>query len=414
MNMFNDITTLNNYLSNLRTGDYQRDNFDAFLKKVKFKFDLPAIHIAGTNGKGTTGQIINDIYVKAGYKVGYYRSPYFLTPLEVITINNINIELQEFEEMISPYYKEIKKYNLSSFEVETFAALSFFKKQQCQICIIECGMGGEVDATNIFIPILSIITSIGLEHTMFLGSSISEIAFQKAGILKDDVTCIIGDLNQEATDAIAYKAHETNSLLIKRQDYLNERLVDNGYYFDFKPYQNLFISSTGFYCLEDAAIALSAIEFLKKDYPYQEDNIKDALKEFHINGRMNILNSNPLLIADGAHNPEGIQLLRQSLEKLNKEDKPIHIIFAAFKDKNIDAMLAELSFISKDIVLTSFEHPRARKDNDYFLFLDEYQYQENPLSLISDKIKNYPDDIVVVCGSLAFAYYVVSNRRKLL
>ena len=98
--MFNDITTLNNYLSNLRTGDYQRDNFDAFLKKVKFKFDLPAIHIAGTNGKGTTGQIINDIYVKAGYKVGYYRSPYFLTPFEVITINNINIELQEFEEMI--------------------------------------------------------------------------------------------------------------------------------------------------------------------------------------------------------------------------------------------------------------------------------------------------------------------------
>ena len=200
--------------------------------------------------------------------------------------------------------------------------------------------------------------------------------------------------------------------MIKRQDYLNERLVDNGYYFDFKPYQNLFISSTGFYCLEDAAIALSAIEFLKKDYPYQEDNIKDALKEFHINGRMNILNSNPLLIVDGAHNHEGIQLLRQSLEKLNKEDKPIHIIFAAFKDKNIDAMLAELSFISKDIVLTSFEHPRARKDNDYFLFLDEYQYQENPLTLIKNKMEMYPNDIIVVCGSLAFAYFIVNDWRN--
>lgn len=406
--MLNDVLKLNEYLKSLRV-EYQRDNFDTFLKKIKFNFDVPSIHIAGTNGKGTTGTILNNIYINHGYKVGYYRSPYFKTPLEVISINNKSITLDEFGSIVKQYQKEIKKYDLSSFEVETFVALTWFKNQGCDICVIECGMGGENDATNIFTPILSIITSIGLEHTEYLGSSISEIAFNKAGIIKDNIPCLVGKLDEEALNAIALKASRTNSNVIQMQESLNETYKDNGFEFDFKPYEKLFINSIGLFSIQDACIALSCIDLLKDSFIVDEKDIRKGLKEFHLFGRMNILNNNPLTIVDGAHNPHGISALKDSIEKINVNNKPVHIIFATFKDKNLSSMLTELSFISNDVTLTTFPHERARSKEEYFLYLDEYKFEEDPIKLLKDKIDEFNDDIIVVCGSLAFAYYVLDK-----
>ncbi len=406
--MFKDTFELATYLKSLRV-EYQRDNFDTFLKKIKFDFDVPSIHIAGTNGKGTTGLILNDIYINHGYKVGYYRSPYFKTPLEVITINNKSITLDEFASLIKQYQKEIKKYDLSSFEVETFIALTWFKNQGCDICVIECGMGGENDATNIFTPILSIITSIGLEHTEYLGSSISEIAFNKAGIIKDNVPCLVGKLDEEALNAVALKASRTNSNVIQMQESLNETYVKNGYEFDFKPYEKLFINSIGLFSIQDACIALSCIDLLKDSFAIDEKDIRKGLKEFHLFGRMNVITNNPLTIIDGAHNPHGISALKDSIEKINVENKPVHIIFATFKDKNLSMMLTELSFISNDVTLTSFPHERARTKDEYFLYLDEYKYEEDCLQLLKDKMSEFKDDIILVCGSLAFAYYILDE-----
>ena len=181
---------LKNVMETRDGSDYQRDNYDEFLNKIKFSFNIPAIHVAGTNGKGSTATYIASIYQKQGYKVGLYTSPALYEINEMITVNGEQITDSDIEAIIKDKKKEILKFELSTFEITTYVAFAYFKQRNCDICVIECGMGGEVDATNIFTPVLSIITSISMEHTNFLGKSISEIALQKAGIIKEDIPVI--------------------------------------------------------------------------------------------------------------------------------------------------------------------------------------------------------------------------------
>ena len=167
---------LNDYVS-LRNGeDYQRDNFDQFLKKSSFSFNIPSIHISGSNGKGSTANFIANILMKAGYKVGLFTSPSLIEINESISINHKLISDGEIKNIIKDHEKLIKKYEISSFELLTYIAFMHFLNNECDFCVIECGMGGMVDATNIFTPCVSVITSISLEHTAFLGRTISEIA----------------------------------------------------------------------------------------------------------------------------------------------------------------------------------------------------------------------------------------------
>lgn len=404
--MINNLNDLKTYISNLRKGEYQRDNFDSFLNKIKFSYDIPSIHIAGSNGKGSVGNYLNNIYLDKGYKVGYFFSPYYLDMLEMILIDNNKINLDYVDKIITNYDKYIKKYRLSEFELETFIAFNYFKDNKVDIAIIECGMGGESDATNIFTPIISVITSISLEHTNFLGSSITEIALSKAGIIKDNIDVVIGELNEEANQVIYQEALKKHSKVFKYDPYYDEQIKDYGYVFNTLKHQQLFIPSLATYSILDALIAIKVIERLNNNYPIGEDNIKNGLRNCKINGRMNIISKEPFTIIDGAHNPEGINKLCESINKLNIENKQIHVIFAAFLDKNIQNMLSSLNFISNDIYLTTFENIRARKIDDYFLYLDEYKYEEDPIQLYLKLKEQHKDDIILICGSLAFAFYM--------
>lgn len=410
--MINNLNDLKTYISNLRKGEYQRDNFDSFLNKIKFSYDIPSIHIAGSNGKGSVGNYLNNIYLDKGYKVGYFFSPYYLDMLEMILIDNNKINLDYVDKIITNYDKYIKKYRLSEFELETFIAFNFFKDNQVDIAIIECGMGGESDATNIFTPIISVITSISLEHTNFLGSSITEIALAKAGIIKDNIDVVIGELDDEANQVIYQEAIKKHSKVIKYDPYYDEKIKDFGYYFSTLKYKDLYIPSLGTYSIIDALIAIKVIDHINNVFPVDETNIKNGLKITKINGRMSIINLTPLTIIDGAHNPEGINKLCESINKFNIENKQIHVIFAAFLDKNIQNMLSSLNFISNDIYLTTFENIRARKIDDYFLYLDEYKYEEDPIQLYLKLKEQYKDDIILICGSLAFAFYMYDKLKE--
>ena len=403
---------LKTYLKNLRTGDYQKDNFDAFIKKIKFIYNIPSIHIAGSNGKGSVGNYLNNIYQDKGYKVGYFFSPYYLDMKEMILINNNKIDLTYIDKIISNYDKYIRKYNLSEFELETFIAFNYFIDNDVDIAIIECGMGGEYDATNIFVPIISVITSISLEHTNFLGSSITEIALSKSGIIKNNIDVVIGELDDEANQVIYQEALKKHSKVIKYDPYYDEKIKDFGYYFSTLKYKDLYIPSLGTYSIIDALIAIKVIDHINNVFPVDETNIKNGLKITKINGRMSIINLTPLTIIDGAHNPEGINKLCESINKLNIENKQIHVIFAAFLDKNIQNMLSSLNFISHDIYLTTFDNPRARNKDDYFLYLDEYKYYDNPIDIYLKLKEQYPDDIILICGSLAFAFYMYDKLKE--
>ena len=143
------------FFDNLRIGDYQRENFDNFLSKIKFSYNVPSIHITGTNGKGSTATYIASMYAANGYKVGLFTSPFFNEPNEMISINGKNISDDDFMAIYSQYKKEIEKFDLSAFEIQAFVAFCYFQNNKCDIAVIECGMGGLIDATNVFTPILS-------------------------------------------------------------------------------------------------------------------------------------------------------------------------------------------------------------------------------------------------------------------
>ena len=400
---------INDLTSSFKRRDYDRENFDKFLKNIKFNFNIPAIHIAGTNGKGSTARYINNIYSKAGYKTGLFTSPFFDVVNEMISVNNEQILDEEYIKIFRKHEKLFKKFELSFFEIQTFIAFEYFKEKQCDICVIECGMGGEVDATNIFTPVLSIITSISLEHTEYLGHTITEISQQKAGIFKEEVPVIIGDFDEDAMTVLHRAAKELECKVHYISKY-NNLSFDNGYVFDYQSYKEVKIASFGQYSVVDASYAIEAIEILKEQFPVSSEVVLNALAETHNSLRMEIVRNNPLIILDGAHNPEAAKKTVESMNSLYG-DKNIHVLFACFRDKNLPGLFSQFGSLGNDLTLTTFPHPRARGEEEYFLFLEDYKFTAEPLYFLENLVNEYPEDVILVTGSLAFVSYIKRNLK---
>lgn len=396
---------INALLSTFNRNDYQRDNFDAFLEKNKFSFTLPAIHITGTNGKGSTAHYIASIYKNSGYKVGRFTSPWLFKVNEMISINDEPISDESFLKIFNEYKKSFEKFDLSAFEIETFIALTYFKQQQCDICVIECGMGGEIDATNVFVPVLSIITSISLEHTGFLGHTISEIAEQKCGIIKDKVPVLIDEFDEDAIATIykATKAKEAPVHFIKK--HIETSLNDSGISLNYYPFGDVQLSTFAPYSTIDASFALEAVLLLNEQFPIQMDKVNLAMQEVKMDCRFDIVSKQPLVIIDGAHNPEGAKATVEAVNSFVR-GKPIHVVFACFRDKNLGGLLSQFGSLGGDLTLTTFPHPRARTEDEYFLFLGDHPFENDPISLIKRLMEQYPEDAILVTGSLAFAAYI--------
>ena len=396
---------LNKYFDELYKDDYQRENFDDFLKKVGFKYNVPSIHIAGSNGKGSTANYLANIYRASGLKVGLFISPALNKVNEMISINGNDISDDDFSKAINDNEKLFKKYSLSPFEIQTFIALNYFQKQGVDLAIIECGMGGEIDATNIFKPIASIITSISLEHTAYLGRSLCEIAYQKAGIIKEDVPVITGILDEEAINTIVEVTKDKKCSLCSSVEPANVVYSNFGYSFNYMTYKDLRINSAAFYSLKDACIAIETVNALLDRYPVTEEQIKEGLNNTFMPVRMEIASTSPLIIIDGSHNPEGVQNMVKSIPVVT-ENRPVHVLFACFTDKNIERMLSFLGEYASDITLTTFPNRRARQMDDYFLFLEDYPFKEDALNALEELKAQYPEDAILVTGSLAFAAYM--------
>ncbi|HHT67418.1 MAG TPA: bifunctional folylpolyglutamate synthase/dihydrofolate synthase [Erysipelotrichaceae bacterium] len=402
---------LKTYFNEIGHSEYQRENFDTFLKKIGFNYAVPTIHIAGSNGKGSTANYLANIYREHGLKVGLFTSPYLIRVNEMINIDGQDISDEDFIKALKENDKLFKKYSLSPFEIQTYIALAYFQKNKCDIAIVECGMGGEIDATNIFIPVVSVITSISLEHTVYLGRSLCEIAYQKAGIIKEEIPVITGILEDEAINTIVEVAKDKKSQVLVSVEPTNVVYENRGFNFSYLTYKNLRINSSAYYSLKDACIALEVIIKLMDYFRVNEEEIRAGLARTFMPVRMEIIQENPLIVVDGSHNPEGILNMTKSLNDI-AENRPVHILFACFKDKNVERMLAYLGEYSTDITLTTFPHNRARKKEDYFLFLDDFNFEENALICLDELKEKYPEDFILITGSLAFASYVKEKIKR--
>ncbi|MCQ2087368.1 MAG: hypothetical protein MJZ37_04770 [Bacilli bacterium] len=393
-----------------RKGEYQKDNFDNFLRHVKFNFNIPAVHVAGTNGKGSTVHFLEMAFKDAGYKVGSFSSPYFKDINELIKVDNVAISDENFRKIYKEYEKQFKKYDLSEFEMETFIGFMYFIESKCDICFIECGMGGELDATNIFTPVLSVITSVSLEHTAYLGKTVAEIAYSKAGIIKDDVPVVVGKLVDEAKQAIVNSANSHRTKVYTIVEPANLIETKEGYNFSYETYKDISINNLARYMVDNACIALECINFLKDNFNITNENIQHGFASKTLDARLSVLEKDDHVIIDGAHNPEGCQKLASTIN-MRYPMARFHIVFTSFRDKNLERMLAHLGEVTNDIVLTNFPHDRCRTEDDYFLFLGEYTYNGDPVEAVKKFREEYPDDYVLVTGSLAFASYMLEKMR---
>ena len=400
------------YLEKRQTPRYERVHFDAFLNKVGFSFNLPAIHITGTNGKGATLNYLISIYQCAGYRVGSYHSPYFYKPNEMTKIDDEEIDSGYMISLFEKYRKQIESFDLSSFEILTFVAFSYFNEKKPDICVIEVGMGGEIDATNIFEPILSIITSVSLEHTGALGRTVSEIARSKGGIIKSYVPVLVGNIPDSADITLKEIARKKESPyhFVSRHHFV--QTSNSGIDFAYGEYLNLHLNSHALYQVKNASLAVEAVTLLQADFPVSEEAIRKGLAYGEIPLHVETIDN---FILDGAHNPEAFESLVSDLARLEK-DKPIHALFACFRDKNINVELPLLGTYVSDITLTSFDHKRARTEEEYFLYIGEYAYNGDWKKALELLMSAYPNDYILVTGSIAFAAlvrkYILEYLRK--
>ena len=333
-------------------------------KKLKF------IHVAGTNGKGSTSSMLDSVLRKAGYKTGLYTSPYIRVFNERMRINGENIsndELATLTEYIKPIADQMAD-NPTEFELITALAFEYFARNNCDVVILEAGMGGRLDSTNIIdTSVLSIITGIALDHTAFLGDTVEKIAAEKAGIIKENIPILYGGTDESAKKIIKSKANEKNSRFYC-VDYDKLKIKNfalDGSIFDFDNFEDLKINLLGSYQPRNAAIVVSAIEILRKNgFEISDDDLKVGLLNAKWQGRFEILSREPLIIFDGAHNPQGIEAAVESIKLYFKEEK-VCIVTGVLRDKDYTHIAKMLSTVAMQAFTFTPDSPRALDASDY-------------------------------------------------
>lgn len=374
------------------------------------------IHVAGTNGKGSVCAMLSSVLQQAGYKVGLFTSPYIVDFRERIQINNQMIDKETLAEAATFFEPKLKKLNeqgtvITEFEFITVLSFYLFKKLGCDIVVCEVGMGGLLDSTNLIpYPLCSVITRIDLDHTAVLGETIEAVAYQKAGIIKSYGTTVTAPQPREAFAVIEEKARREHNTLYRAEDIrLTVTEMDrDGTSFVYRELP-MRLPLLGSHQIDNLRCALAVIEVLQKEHRkhISVENIRDGLRQVHHPARFEKLRENPVVILDGAHNPNGLQAFATAVRTYYAEgDKTLIIGILADKDSKA---LNLLDGLFKRIIVTDIDNPRALPAADLARRLggvcDDIEVIESPHQAY-DKALAYGDDIFV-CGSL----YLASEMR---
>lgn len=311
------------------------------------------VHVAGTNGKGSVSHLLASVLQSANYKVGLYTSPHLKDFRERIKINGQCIKKQSIIDFVDKNLNFIKTLKPSFFELTVAMAFDYFAKENIDIAIIEVGLGGRLDATNIITPLLSIITNISLDHTHILGDTLEKISYEKAGIIKKNIPLIIGETQKENKNIFIEKANNLNSEIYfadenYHSDYqflnLEGKQTFNFYKDKTLVFENLRTDLLGFYQKKNIVTSLQSLEILKKTLKISKKNIFEGIenvsKKTALLGRWEILGNNPLIVADNGHNEAGIKQIIFQIQQT--PHKKLHFILGMVNDKNIDNILSLL------------------------------------------------------------------------
>jgi len=309
------------------------------------------IHIAGTNGKGSVAHSLASILQEAGYKTGLYTSPHLLDYRERIKVNGQMIPKDFVTDFINDNVRIISKLKPSFFEMSVALAFEYFRYCNVNIAVVETGMGGRLDSTNIINPILTVITNIGFDHTQFLGNSLEKIAHEKAGIIKNKIPSVIGETQKETSDIFIEKAYEMVAPIYFADNYYNVTLTEaasdcGNYCVKTKSESyDLEFGLIGIYQQKNLSTILKSVEILNRsDLIITNENLRNGLKKIRENtglrGRWEIIGHQPLIICDTGHNKDGLKYVINQL--LQQKFKRLHIIIGFVNDKNISELLTLL------------------------------------------------------------------------
>lgn len=391
--------------------------------------NLKIIHVAGTNGKGSTCSFISSILKESGYKVGLYTSPFLETFTERIRVNGENIREEEVGKIVSLIKEKIEimvseGYSYpTEFEIVTAMAFYYYNQEKVDFVALEVGLGGRYDATNVIDkPVVSAITSISLDHTGILGDTLAKIAFEKGGIIKENCPTIVYPQQEEASEVIKNICAEKKSKYIEcdfknieiKSSNINSQIYNcniNG-----KELRDLEIKLIGDHQIKNSIVALNVIEYLNdiKITNISEENIRKGLLETKWPGRIEKISENPMFIIDGAHNEEGAKSLANSIDKYFENKNKI-LVIGMLEDKDIDSVLDLLIPKFNKVITTTPDNPRAIDANKLKEKIERYNIEVTCKPNIKEAVDyaleiSNKDDVIISAGSL----YMIGNVRTII
>lgn len=404
------------------------DNIRELLERLGNPQDqLRVVHIAGTNGKGSTLAFLAGIFRESGYRAGRYVSPASFSYEERFRINEENISKKDlcfYMEKIKNVAEEMVKDGLSHptmFEIETALSFLYFLDKKVDVVLLETGMGGRLDATNVVKkPIATVIASIGMDHMQFLGDTLEKIASEKAGIIKEGCPVISYDNTKEVNEVIKNKAKQmhakvtfVNSAGIR---VLQESL--NGESFSYRSsdgrwYEKIEIPLLGKHQINNAALALETLNVIKNYYCISDFQTEDGMRKTIWRGRIEILEREPMVICDGAHNPDGAKSLLSFLQN-NFTNQRLIYIMGVLSDKDYEQMVQILAPAADKIYTVAPDNPRALSSRElcnciskYHQNVEERQRLAECLSEVRQKAEK--DDVIIICGTLSFQNELINQ-----
>jgi len=381
--------------------------------------EIPLVHIGGTNGKGSVGAMLSQVLTESGYKVGRFCTPDVFVYEDEFQMNGVNIKKDRLAQLFSKVKEACDKLTSQGkphptrFEVETAAAFLWFYEEKCDIALLEVGMGGETDATNLIKqPLVSVLTSISMDHIRFLGNSLGEIASVKSGIIKSQVPVVTMEQKPEVFAQIEKKAREMQSeLIVAKTDQAQKMTQKNGRYgFVWKNQQQelqINLSLCGAFQVENAVCVLNVLQILKKKYPkITKETIQHGLAHTIWHGRMEQLGTEPDFYLDGAHNEDAVRKLRKTLDE-GFSDRRIVYIMGVLADKDYEKMI-QMMFQPGDHVYTvTPQNPRALDGKELEKQLLEQKiaarYCENVQDAVLYALRDaQKGDMILAFGSLSY------------
>ncbi len=348
------------FLENLQKGKIKTeiDNIKKAFKELgNPQKRFTSIHIAGTNGKGSIGVMIDSILREAGYSTGLYTSPHISEFTERLKVSNNPISESELSNYVKRFKTYFEKYKCTYFEAATIICFIYFHERKIDIAVVETGMGGRWDATNVLNPIITVITDLGLEHQTYLGTTIEKIAAEKGGIIKTGADCIVSATQKDAVKTMKNTAKNQNAAYYQVYLYSKVKLKNmniNGTTFDYSQrdlnLKDLFIPLTGLHQVKNARTAIFTINRLKNlGFFVKNKDIINGLKNVKLDGRFETINKKPHIILDVGHNPDAFKVIKQTVKALFPSKK-IFLLFGTKLDKDYQSMIRIIKPICREIV----------------------------------------------------------------